>query len=61
MLIQKQYNINFTVNQQRNKNTTVFFFIEDAKSTCCDSIVNLFCFNIVQNKFASYNSLNVKL
>ena len=32
MLIQKQYNINFTGNPDRNGNTT-FFIIEEAKET----------------------------
>ena len=43
--------INFTGNLERDKNTTIFFIIQEAKETIfrrnCESIVNLFLFNTI--------------
>ena len=55
---------NFTANQYRAGNTTMFFIIEEMKKNILhfsERTVKLFCFNIILYKMTQYNTLNVKL
>ena len=58
--------INFTGNLSKEKGSTMFFVIDEAKETFLDFSkvavkVLWFCFLVIQFKMTQYNTVNVKL
>ena len=58
--------INFTGNLSKEKGSTMFFVIDQAKETFLDFSkvavkVLWFCFLVIQFKMTQYNTVNVKL